>query len=341
MKKSLLSLTAAFFTFCVPVKAQLIITDSLDFNQIATLLQGFGTSISNLVYNCDSSAVAQFSGVSELPNLNGMLLSTGKANDLANNAGTFSSTAFGRPGDADLATLSGTSVYDACILEFDCVPLGDTLLFNFTFGSEEYPEFVGAGFNDVFGIFLTGPGGYNNTNIAYVPGSTTPVAINNVNNLNNASFYYDNMNPTGQYCAFDGFTLNLTSVTAVTPNSTYHFKIGVADAADEIFDTGVFLEAYSFRSNMATGLNYPDANGISVFSNAATGEIKLRYKNPAEKNQVIECYDLNGKKSFSFQINEGSLTQSFDVSGLENGIYLVRIMDGNEQLTSKKIVIQK
>ena len=105
MKKSLLSLTAAFFTFCVPVKAQLIITDSLDFNQIATLLQGFGTSISNLVYNCDSSAVAQFSGVSELPNLNGMLLSTGKANDLANNAGTFSSTAFGRPGDADLVVL--------------------------------------------------------------------------------------------------------------------------------------------------------------------------------------------------------------------------------------------
>jgi hypothetical protein len=43
------------------------------------------------------------------------------------------------------------------ILEFDFVPLADTLKFRYAFGSEEYMEFANSSFNDVFGFFISGP----------------------------------------------------------------------------------------------------------------------------------------------------------------------------------------
>jgi hypothetical protein len=63
--------------------------------------------------------------------------------------------------------------------------LADTLKFRYAFGSEEYMEFANSSFNDVFGFFISGPnpsgGSYTNQNIALIPGTATPVTINNVN----------------------------------------------------------------------------------------------------------------------------------------------------------------
>ena len=54
------------------------------------------------------------------------------------------------PGDADLTTLAGVSTFDASVLEFDFVPAGNTVSFNYVFSSDEYPEFANSSFNDTF-----------------------------------------------------------------------------------------------------------------------------------------------------------------------------------------------
>ncbi|MBC7865155.1 MAG: T9SS type A sorting domain-containing protein [Bacteroidia bacterium] len=338
MKKLLLPLALVCGIFTDSLKAQLTITDSLDFAQISTLLQGFGTNISNTVYNCNTRAVAQFSGTSELPNTNGLLLSTGLADSVANLSTNLASWVYNTAPfpDPDMQSLSAYSTYDGCILEFDCIPLGDTLLFNYTFGSEEYPEYVNNGYNDAFGIFLTGPG-YANVNIATIPGTSLPVTINNVNASTNSSFYHDNS--AGQLCAFDGFSLSLTSTTAVTPNQTYHFKIGVADASDMIYDTGVFLEAFSFRSNMSIGINTANENSISLIKDPQSSNVILRFRNPASEKQNFEVYDLNGKKVFSTNLNSGSLSQTINIGELQSGIYFARVLTNGQQVFSKKIVV--
>jgi hypothetical protein len=149
MKKVILFLFVSL-TLSNYSKAQLSITDSLSNADVANLLSGFGVNISNLSINCDPRAMGEFVGVSEIPIAQGLLLTSGWADNLYgpnNNAQT--TGVLQLPGDPDLDAMIQSNTYDACVVEFDCIPQGDTLLFNFAFGSEEYPEFVGA-FNDAF-----------------------------------------------------------------------------------------------------------------------------------------------------------------------------------------------
>jgi gliding motility-associated-like protein len=157
------------------------------------------------------------------------------------------------PGDGSLSGLAGGTTYDASVLEFDFIPESDTLRFQYSFGSDEYNEFVWSSYNDVFGFFVSGPnpegGMYSNVNVAVVPGSNppVPVAINTINNDLNSEYYHENLTPPTTL-EYDGFTVVLTAFIRVVPCEEYHIKMGVADVADGIYDSGIFLKENSFES---------------------------------------------------------------------------------------------
>ncbi|WP_438424116.1 choice-of-anchor L domain-containing protein [Aquimarina macrocephali] len=117
--------------------------------------------------------------------------------------------------DEDLVNINTSANRDVVVFEFDFVAQPNYLgvLVEYQFGSEEYPDYVGSVFNDVFGFFVSDPtgsdptvpdGDVNNNNVydfgetpalnlAVVPGTSNSVSINNVN----AGF---------KGCAQDGFT---------------------------------------------------------------------------------------------------------------------------------------
>jgi hypothetical protein len=110
--------------------------------------------------------------------------------------------------------------------------------FNYFFASEEYNEYVGTLYNDVFGFELNG------VYIALLPGGTTSVAINNVNSGVNSQYYINNDGGAYQTQA-DGFTTTLQANGIQL--STNHIKIAVADVGDSHWDSWVFLEGGTFR----------------------------------------------------------------------------------------------
>jgi hypothetical protein len=63
--------------------------------------------------------------------------------------------------------------------------------------------------------------------------------------LGNSAFFVGNSLNTVQY---DGFTTVLTASRSVIACQTYHIKLMIADGADDIFDSAVFLEENSFNS---------------------------------------------------------------------------------------------
>jgi outer membrane protein OmpA-like peptidoglycan-associated protein len=228
--------------------------------------------IFNVKYRGSKSSLAYFhNDSSNLAIKDGIILSTGRAmmvngpND-KRNSGT---SVFGM-GDDDLARVIYGETYDATALEFDFVPEQDSISFNFIFGSEEYPEYVGSRFNDVFAFFLSGPGIKIKRNIAMIPNTFLPVAINNLNYKKNQQYYVDNnfffdkkgelkkkyLKPKYQDAykrslQYDGYTTLLPAQANVIPFRTYHIKIVIADVGDHVYDSGVFLEGGSFRSRKA------------------------------------------------------------------------------------------
>lgn len=220
-----------------------------------------GVSISNVTYIGNPNSIGHFVTGANPTNLGlteGIIMSTGVVNGtpaIGSPVSGFVSTDNGLPGDAALNTLIPNTM-DATVLEFDFFPLADTIRFRYVFGSEEYPEFVNSSYNDVFGFFITGPnplgGTYTNYNIARIPGTTIPVAINNVHSGSYAQYYVDNQALAGQTIVFDGFTTVLTAWAHVVPCVNYHIKIAIADVGDRVYDSAVFLEANSFGTSAYT-----------------------------------------------------------------------------------------
>jgi gliding motility-associated-like protein len=240
-------------------------------NAIFSEFIGNGLIISNPVINCPSNAYGTYSGGTPFNLSNGLVLTTGNANQVASPESFFMSTSNGTTcNDPQLISLEPTATNDCCILEFDVIPQCDELSIRFVFGSEEYPDFVNQSFNDAFGFFITGPrpsgGNYNNQNIAVVTG-TTICSIDNVNASSNSSFYVNNSG--GTTLPFGGYTTAITATLAVTPCQSYHFKMAIADASDDMYDSGVFIDLFECSSLISASL-VATADNCATNSGSAT-----------------------------------------------------------------------
>ena len=181
-------------------------------------------------------------------------------------------------GDSDLDMINGiSSVHNVAILEFDFVSTNTEVVFDFAFASEEYPEETCCPWNDVIGIFLSGPdilGTFSNNavNLALIPGTTVPVNVNTINsgsasglsqceetdcsdldpNWQTNSNYYNHNQPNtsalaGQF-VYDGFTDVLHAQHAILCNQTYHIKIAICNTRDYNKDSGLFIRAGTIDS---------------------------------------------------------------------------------------------
>jgi outer membrane protein OmpA-like peptidoglycan-associated protein len=243
---------------------------------VKQILIGNGVLVGPVSYQGPKHALAHFSDPGFNVHLEeGIVLTTGNAFFVKGpNRVPDRGWASGTKGDPDLDQISAGKTHDAAILEFDFVTNSEFLSFNFTFGSEEYLEYVDSKYNDVFGFFIDGPG-LDHVNLAVLPQTDEPITVNNINHKKNRKFYHDNgfQNTSHPYIwdnrkkkpvrnkrygrtakespynvQFDGFTQVLEARCTVVPNQVYHIKLAIADVSDYILDSGVFLEAGSFRS---------------------------------------------------------------------------------------------
>ncbi len=257
---SFLTLTLGF-AFITSSYTQVSVDTLVSPAEMCENLKGPGiTVIDNITLQGSPNAYGAFSGAAASLGIeSGIVMCTGNASDIPGpNSASNTGLNNGTPGHPKLENISTGTTRDAVMMVFDFVPLNNTLHIRFIFGSEEYNENVGAIYNDLCGIFLTGPdplgGVYNDLNIGHVPEATPfmPVAINNVNNgyappgvvpvgpCQNCQYYTDNTN--GQYLEYDGFTTVLHAFALVVPQETYHIALGVADVISPGNDSGVFLE---------------------------------------------------------------------------------------------------
>lgn len=240
-----------------------VTVDSITPADLVNELLGPGAVISNLTYTGSLQALGSFIDAGNSFGIDsGVVISTGNVMYIPGpNVSPSSTTVFNTPGDSLLNTYTNWGTYDAAIIEFDMTVLTDTIGCTFVFASEEYPEWANSNFNDLFAFFVSGPGITSPVNIALLPGTNTPVSINNVNDSVNPQYYVDNT--AGTELEFDGYTIPIQCQYPIQNGQTYHFKIAIADCADANFDSGIFL-----KKNSILGLA---AMPVPNFSAAVSG----------------------------------------------------------------------
>ena len=160
---------------------------------------------------------------------------------------------------------NGLTTKDPIVIQFDFSAPAQSVSFDYVFASEEYGDFTCSPNNDIFAFFIEGISvPLSKRNIALIPGSNLPVAVNSINNgrkgtesstnlinctepFGSTSFsQYFVENSPGSFINFDGLTTVLTATTEIIPCETYRLTIAIADVNDNLLSSGIFLQSNSF-----------------------------------------------------------------------------------------------
>ncbi|MFY0675355.1 MAG: OmpA family protein [Bacteroidia bacterium] len=217
----------------------------------------------------------------------GIVLSTGKVVDaIGPNLNGGHSGKNQESGVGFLSQLAGSKTLDAAVLAFDFIPSTDSFCFKYIFASEEYPEYVNRGVNDVFAFVLIDMENGQKKNIATLPDGKTPICVDEINHLKNKEYFFLNgiwepentakwrndstKGEAALMVQFDGFTTILNAGTRVQPGKKYRLILAISDVGDDVYDSAIFLKANSFKSeesnqikNLLTNLKVDDDGSFS------------------------------------------------------------------------------
>jgi gliding motility-associated-like protein len=210
---------------------------------------------------------------SVFPFSQGIILSTGKIMD-ARGPNDFISddgNGMGWAGDLDLNIALGlNSSLNATVLEFDFIPLGNQISFDYIFSSEEYHGNATCTYSDGFAFLLKEVGNPTYQNLALIPNTSIPVKVTSVHpDIPGAcpaqnEQYFDAFNPTEHPTNFNGQTKVLTARSVVIPGHQYHIKLVIADEGNYRYDSAIFLKGGSFSTGIDLGPDRTFANNNAV-----------------------------------------------------------------------------
>lgn len=320
--------------------------------QLAAQIQGNGLTITNPVLKRgNANQAGMFSNGIAGANLQidqGIILTTmSVAESFTTNNST--QTSVDNPDitpDPNLKAIDARAIYDTVIFEFDVTLDANTrlLLVDYQFASEEYPEYVGSQFNDAFGFFISG-GDLNQTyNIARVVDNSVKittqniqsyptVTVNNVNSgsvgiyndatpeiLTNSAYYINNnQNNTGGtspvIVEYDGLTKRLqAAIDNLTPGVTYHFKMAIADTADSLYDSGVFVDKIVGVREPVFCYDYSYSQNNRYFTEVNNGTATPRIQGSISPNQDINVTLYIRNEEDSDVLAKGIKMNIFDIN---------------------------
>jgi ELWxxDGT repeat protein len=281
------------------------IASNLSNEAILNKLLGDTTGLSNisLTVTGDRQAYGTFDGA-PFDIDSGIVLSTGKVTDLAgvnNSSGTTSSFGTSDPdGGFDPITLK---------IDFNTDNNARQVFFQYVFGSEEFTDFSGSAFNDLFTLKLNG------VNLAKLSDGK----ITTINNLTPSATpstwsadYIDNPQGTGPLSGkviLDGYTKTLTFAGTLLPNAKNTLEIKIEDISDGALDSAVFLKGGSLGvvdpTTLANAITIADNDPAPVVSIAdvsfnegkdgtSTGTFTVTLSNPSSLLTTVDYATVDG-----------------------------------------------
>jgi len=286
----------------------------------ALIVANTGLTVSNSTFVGEDGQAGRYngfaftSGITSLSMPDGVLLTTGLANNaLPPNNTDSDGEDHDASGDTNLTTLvnvgatTPVETFDANSLTINFTTSASTksILFDFVFASEEFPEFVGS-FNDAFAAYLDG------VQISF-DSQKKPITVNNnfftLNNsgITNPATEPDvaGKTPVTFAIQYDGLTPRITTQAPLDGSRTNHtLKLVIADTADGLYDSAAFLTRLR-GSNQTVGEavtgEAPTADAGGPYSVAVGAQIALNGtgSDPDQSATSLKyAWDLDGDGVF-------------------------------------------
>jgi len=122
--------------------------------------------------------------------------------------------------------------------------------------------------------------------------------------------------------------------------TTYHWHVRACTP----YDTSVYSQPFTFTTLPAEGIDdlYFRNAGVNIFPNPATTEVNIRMNLNETAAVEVMLMDLTGQTLMRKELGftAGINNERIDLSGLSNGIYLMKMKKGTSEF-SKKIIINK
>lgn len=297
----------------------------------STCANVFNVSVSGGNFATGEKSFGYFDGTgTTFPFQNGIILSTGKINNAPGPNGYLSDDGggMGWNGDPDLNDALGLSnTFNATVLEFDFIPLGNRISFDYIFSSEQYlssPSSNQCNYTDGFAFLLKRNGETRYQNLAVVPGTNIPVKVNTVRGSGTIcppanQAYFDAFNGTNHPTNFNGQTKVLKAESDVIPGETYHIKLVIADEGNYRFDSAIFLGGGSFNFGIDIGDDRLIATGnplcpgetltVDATQVGATG-YQWFQNNVAIPGAMNATYNITSAGNYLVEINYGATCQT-------------------------------
>ncbi len=166
-------------------------------------------------------------------------------------------------------------------ISFDADQTASKLFFQYVFGSEEFVEFGGSGFNDSFELLLNG------SNLAKLSDGKD-VTINNLVPDPAGPFHPDYINnPAGSTIPtkLDGFTRTLTFEGLLLQNTRNTLTINIKDVGDGQLDSAVFLKGRSLGTALLPDPEKVPEPGLAIASLVVGGLILRKGRKSSSRSR--------------------------------------------------------
>ncbi|MCU0569659.1 MAG: Ig-like domain-containing protein [Oculatellaceae cyanobacterium Prado106] len=294
-------------------------------NTIANLAQtllntilGDTTGLSNIqaTVTGDARAFGTFTG-DPFGFGSGIILSTGQADDVI---GPNEDENIGFEFNPEDPVTGDVSVFDETILKitFDSAAAGQAF-FSYVFGSEEFVEFAGQGFSDLFELKING------VNIAKTASGN---AINVDDLINDPDFIDNTGGKASNATQLDGYTKPITFEGSTVAGANT-IEIRIKDEGDNKFDSAVFIKGNSLGTVKPvlptpppppTALDLTDASDDGASNSddiTSIGKPVIRGKGLA--NHKVELFsDVDGKIGEAIADGNGDWSIITSASGSSN-----------------------
>ncbi len=105
----------------------------------------------------------------------------------------------------------------------------------------------------------------------------------------------------------------------------------------DVYQTAI--DSMDYISSIKNAIHLPQDMKFIVFPNPSYGTAYIKFNQPVDNECRLELFNSTGNMAYSAKVFKGTELTGFNTTNLQNGLYILRIIDSEKVISTKKLII--